>query len=157
MSKLGIEKQLLGSKLTVLLSGTIDEDADFNPLEGLSQPEIIFDFDKVQMLNSCGIREWISFMSKIPSTSKVIYRKCPQIIIEQINMVHGFFREGAVIESFYAPYYCESCDKESKLLLNTSQIKNRKAPVESCPLCKAEGMEFDALEEQYFHFLKNQA
>ncbi|MFP5492808.1 MAG: FmdB family zinc ribbon protein [Bacteriovoracia bacterium] len=156
MSKLKIDKQLLDGKLTVMLAGTIDEDADFLPLEGLSQPEIVFDFQQITLLNSCGIREWISFIAKLPAPTRVTYRRCPQIIIEQINMVHGFFREGAVIESFYAPYYCEKCDKESKLLLNTSQVKNRRAPDAACPHCGADGLEFDALEEQYFHFLKNQ-
>ncbi len=155
MSKLKIEKKLLDSKLTVSLVGTIDEDADFKPLDGLTQPEVIFDFDKVVMLNSCGIREWINFLGKLPAGIKVSYRQCPQIIIEQINMVHGFFREGAVIESFYAPYYCEDCDKESKILLKTEQVKNKKAPKAKCPHCGSENVEFDALEAQYFHFLKN--
>lgn len=157
MSKLRIDKQLLDDKLTILLAGTIDEDADFKPIEGLSQPEVVFDFEGVTLLNSCGIREWISYIAKLPTKTHVTYRKCPQIIIEQINMVHGFFREGAVIESFYAPYYCEKCDKESKLLLQTATVKNRRAPAASCPHCGAEGLEFDALEEQYFHFLKHQA
>ncbi len=154
MSKLTINKQLLDGNLTVLLSGTIDEDADFAPLQGLDQPDVVFDFEKITLLNSCGIREWISFIAKLPERTRVTYRRCPQIIIEQINMVHGFFREGAVIESFYAPYYCEKCDKEAKLLLITGQIKGRKAPEMSCPHCGADGMEFDALPEQYFHFLK---
>lgn len=156
MSKLKIDKQLLEDKLTILLAGTIDEDADFKPIEGLSQPEVVFDFEGVTLLNSCGIREWISYITKLPPQTHITYRKCPQIIIEQINMVHGFFREGSVIESFFAPYYCEKCDKESKLLLLTSTIKNRRAPAASCPHCSAEDMEFDAIEEQYFHFLKNQ-
>lgn len=156
MSKLQIDKQLLDNSLVVMLSGTIDEDADFKILDGLSQPSVIFDFDKVTMLNSCGIREWINFLTKLPPSTQVVYRHCPQIIIEQINMVHGFFREGAIIDSFYAPYYCESCDKEPKILLKTSQVKNKKAPAATCPFCSAEGIEFDALEEQYFHFLKNQ-
>jgi Zn finger protein HypA/HybF involved in hydrogenase expression len=156
MSKLKIDKELLDGVLTAQLAGTIDEDADFTPLQGLSQPSVIFDFHGVTMLNSCGIREWVSFIAKLPPTTRVTYRRCPQIIIEQINMVHGFFREGALIESFAAPYYCEHCDKESKVLLKTSQVQNRKAPTQTCPHCGEANMEFDALEEQYFHFLKNQ-
>jgi len=154
MSKLKIDKELLDGTLNVILAGTIDEDADFTPLQGLSQPKIVFDFHGISMLNSCGIREWVSFINKLPATTRFTYRRCPQIIIEQINMVHGFFREGAVIESFFAPYYCESCSKESKIELKATQVHGQRAPKTSCPHCGANDMEFDALEEQYFHFLK---
>jgi DNA-directed RNA polymerase subunit RPC12/RpoP len=155
MSKLKIDKELLDGTLNVLLAGTIDEDADFAPLHGLTQPKIVFDFHGISMLNSCGIREWVSFLTKLPSTTRFTYRRCPQIIIEQINMVHGFFREGAVIESFFAPYYCADCNKESKIELKATQVHGQRAPKMSCPHCGSSEMEFDALEEQYFHFLKN--
>lgn len=155
MSKLKINKQLVDNKLLVYLSGTIDEDADFKPLDGLTQPQISFDFNDITLLNSCGIREWIGFIQKLPETTILQYQRCPQIIIEQINMVHGFFKSGSQIESFYAPYFCADCDKESKILLTTDKVKNNKAPETTCPNCGVEGMEFDALEEQYFHFLKS--
>jgi DNA-directed RNA polymerase subunit RPC12/RpoP len=67
-------------------------------------------------------------------------------------MVHGFFRKGASIQSFYAPYYCESCGKENKIHLKADQVKNRKAPKMECPKC-GEEMDFDAIEAQYFSFL----
>jgi hypothetical protein len=155
MSKLKINKQLIDNKLIVHLAGTIDEDADFKPLDNLTQPVITFDFNDITLLNSCGIREWIGFIQKLPASTLLHYQRCPQIIIEQINMVHGFFKSGSQIESFYAPYFCPNCDKESKILLTTDKIKNSKAPAATCPHCSAPGLEFDALEEQYFHFLKS--
>jgi anti-anti-sigma regulatory factor len=152
VKRLTINKQILQDELNVELIGAIDEDADFKELEGLEQKTMSFDFDKVTMINSCGIREWIKFLEKVPEAVHVIYRNCPQIIIEQINMVHGFFRSGASIESFYAPYYCESCGQENKIHLKSEQVKNRKAPKMECPKC-AEEMDFDAIEAQYFSFL----
>lgn len=152
MKRLTINKQILQDELNVELIGSIDEDADFKELLGLEQRNISFNFDKVSMINSCGIREWIKFLEKIPETTHVVYNNCPQIIIEQINMVHGFFRKGASINSFYAPYYCEKCGAESKIHLSASQIKNRKAPKIDCPKCGSEA-EFDAIEAQYFSFL----
>lgn len=152
MKRLTINKQILQDELNVELIGAIDEDADFKELLGLEQKTISFDFDKVNMINSCGIREWIKFLEKIPEKTDIVYNNCPQIIIEQINMVHGFFRKGASIESFYAPYYCEKCGKEQKIPLKADQVKNRKAPKMECPKC-AEEMDFDAIEAQYFSFL----
>lgn len=152
MKRLTINKQILQDELNVELIGSIDEDADFKELIGLEQKTISFDFDKVSMINSCGIREWIKFIEKIPETTHIVYNNCPQIIIEQINMVHGFFRKGASINSFYAPYYCEKCSKENKVHLKAEQVKNRKAPKMECPKC-GEEMDFDAIEAQYFSFL----
>jgi DNA-directed RNA polymerase subunit RPC12/RpoP len=153
VKRLQINKQILQDELNVELIGAIDEDSDFNELLGLEQKKISFDFNQVNMINSCGIREWIKFLEKIPSSTNVTYNNCPQIIIEQINMVHGFFRQGASINSFYAPYFCESCDKEVKVHLTADMVKNRKAPKMECPKCGSE-MEFDAIESQYFSFLR---
>lgn len=152
MKRLTINKQVLPNELVIELIGAIDEDADFKELLGLEQKTIVFDFDKVSMINSCGIREWIKFLEKLPEAIHIVYKNCPQIIIEQINMVHGFFRKGASIESFYAPYYCEECGKEHKAPLKAEQVKNRKAPKIDCPVCGKE-MDFDAIEAQYFSFL----
>lgn len=153
MKRLTINKQILQDELNVELIGAIDEDVDFKELLGLEQKTISFDFNQVNMINSCGIREWIKFLEKLPEKSQIIYKNCPQIIIEQINMVHGFFRKGASIQSFYAPYYCEKCGKEAKVHLQTDQVKNKKAPSVDCPHCGAEDIEFDAIESQYFSFL----
>lgn len=152
MKRLTINKQVLQDELNVELIGNIDEDVDFKELSGLEQKNISFDFGQVSLINSCGIREWIRFLETIPEQTHIVYRNCPQIIIEQINMVHGFFRKGASIESFYAPYYCEACSKESKVHLRSEQVKNRKAPKVMCDKC-GEEMEFDAIEGQYFGFL----
>lgn len=153
MKRLTINKQILQDELNVELIGAIDEDSDFKELIGLEQKVVSFDFDKVTMINSCGIREWIKFIEKIPTRSNIVYKKCPQIIIEQINMVHGFLRQGATIASFYAPYYCEKCGKEAKIHIMSDLVKNRKAPAADCPNCGNEGIEFDAIEAQYFSFL----
>ncbi len=153
MKRLTINKQILQDELNVELIGVIDEDSDFTELIGLEQKTVSFNFDKISMINSCGIREWIKFNEQIPAKSNLVYKDCPQIIIEQINMVHGFFRQGAVIESFYAPYYCEKCGKEAKILVKSDQVKNRKAPKADCPHCGDEDIEFDAIEAQYFSFL----
>lgn len=151
--KLNIDTQIIDDKVVVQFSGSIDEDANFDKIQNLNQKIYEFDFDKLQLINSCGIREWISYVEGIPAEAKLIYKNCPQIIIEQMNMVHGFVKKGAEIESFYAPYYCESCDNESKIHLKTSQVVDKKAPVVACPKCGASPMEFDAIEEQYFNFL----
>ncbi|MBL7663530.1 MAG: hypothetical protein JNM93_00240 [Bacteriovoracaceae bacterium] len=152
-NKLELKLQVKDNLVTVQFKGSIDEDATFQEIEKIKANQYNFDFEELKMINSCGIREWIKFIEKLPATAKVIYQKCPQIIIEQMNMVHGFIRKGAEIESFYAPYYDEESDTEHKILLNTADIKNGKAPKIKSPDSGKE-MEFDAIEDQYLRFLK---
>ena len=148
--KMGIKED--GNSALIELEGAINEDIVFDDLKGLNVDKLIFDFDKVTIINSCGIREWINFLGTQES-KKIHYINCRQIIVEQVNMIYGFLPDNGTIDSFYAPYYCEDCDIEKKILLKTPQIVSNKAPSIKCDKCSTE-MEFDALEDQYFRFIK---
>lgn len=136
----------------VIFQGAIDEDADFSELSGLSTGKIIFNLEGVESINSCGIREWIKYQDTIADGTILVYRKCPQVVVEQMNIVNGFVRKGGEIESFYAPYYDEENDEEVKLLITPMQVVGGKAP----EMKNAQGsiLEFDDIEAQYFNFLK---
>ncbi|EQC45587.1 STAS domain-containing protein [Bacteriovorax sp. Seq25_V] len=133
-----------------LLQGQIDEDSTFEEILSSKKSTIIIDFNKVTLINSCGVREWINFLEGVKDCS-ITYKNCPQVVIEQINMVHGFILPNTSIESFYAPYYSEKADDVLKVLLLSSQVVDGKAPkIEQ----DGEELEFDAIEAQYFQFLK---
>lgn len=153
MSNLNIEKSVKGGITELRFSGVINEDAQFSSVGELQTNRIIFDFDQVTAINSCGIREWIEFVDNIEHGVEVTYRNCPQVIIEQINMVSGFITRGASVDSFYAPYFCGECDNEIQLLLLSADLEEGKPPIKKCETCDNE-LEFDALEKQYLRFLK---
>lgn len=152
--KFKVNISLEGDQAIVGLEGIMDEDMSLEKLESIKEGALIFDFSQIKSINSCGIRDWIAFISEKANGAKVVYRNCPKVIIEQMNMVKGFLPENCVIESFYAPFFCESCDHEENVLLVPAQVKGRKAPENiKCSQCGEEGMDFDALPQQYFHFL----
>ena len=153
MSSLEIQITENGSEVEAVFVGQIDEDADFSPLLGVSASTMVFDLGKVSLINSCGIREWIEFQKSLPQETKITYRKCPQVIVEQLNIVKGFIRENSLIESFFAPYYNEAKDEEVKILLTPAQVVEGKAPAMNSS--EGEELEFDEVEMQYFNFLKN--
>lgn len=153
MSGLKIELKEIGSEIEAIFEGQIDEDADFSPITGKSADTMIFNLEKVHLINSCGIRDWIEFQKTLPESMSIIYRKCPQVIVEQLNIVKGFVRENSSIESFYAPYYNEEKDEEIKALLTPGEVVDGKAPVLKDD--KGNELEFDEIEAQYFSFLKN--
>lgn len=151
---LRLETQILDNKLVVEVIGQIDEDSVFEKILSIKQEIYVFNLEKVTLINSCGVREWIDFLEKLPAGSQIIYRNVPQIVVEQINMVQGFVRQGASIESFYAPYYNEKSDEVISILLDADKVRDGKAP--SMKDDSGNELEFDAIEAQYFNFIKQQ-
>jgi DNA-directed RNA polymerase subunit RPC12/RpoP len=141
------------SETLVSINGMIDEDFKYDDLLKINDTTVHFNFDGVTTINSCGIREWIEFLNNFPATTNLSYQNCPQVIIEQLSMVKGFIRDNIKVKSFYAPYFCASCDKESQHLLQLTEVQNLKAPQKSCPYCNIANIEFDNIELQYFRFI----
>lgn len=152
--QLKIETQILENETVININGPVDEDSEFLIIESLTTEVLFFDLNGVTLINSCGVREWINMVERIPESSKIVYRNVPQLVIEQMNMVKGFLTPNSSIESFFAPYYREEDDKIIAKLLKADEIKDGKAPL----VKDEEGneLEFDAIEAQYFNFLNQQ-
>ena len=72
-----------------------------------------------------------------------------------MNMISGFFTKNSTVTSFYAPYFIEDLDEERQMLLRTDEIKDFKAPTMTATVDgETYNLDFDAIEEQYFRFLK---
>ena len=99
----------------IKFEGVIDEDVVFTPYDNFSKPNIIVDLEEVKSINSCGIREWIKWFRGLPNES-LIFKNCPKVIIDQVNMVEGFVPDQSVVESFYVPYYGEESGVEKNVL-----------------------------------------
>ncbi|MEZ4742278.1 MAG: hypothetical protein R3B45_07510 [Bdellovibrionota bacterium] len=146
-------------KTVLIFSGNVDEHFKQEDVPRVESETIIFDLSEVENFNSCGIREWIYLIKDYSNLGKLIFRNCSVTMIDQVNMVPDSIGN-AKIESFYAPYYCESesCCGETNRLIQISEhietLKEKKAPEFNCESC-GKPLEFDALEESYFLFLDN--
>lgn len=159
--KVDVSKE--GPDITISLKGTINEDAKFVPLEGEDSKRLIFDLEQIALINSCGLRNWVQWMAKESPHSQVVYKKCPKQLVDQINILEGFMPRGAIMESFYVPYYCESCGFEENFLAKRgTDYKEGSADspeeltiplVKTCPKCEAR-LEADIVPDKYFKFLK---
>ncbi|MFW5871861.1 MAG: hypothetical protein ACOCUT_02035 [bacterium] len=150
--KVNIENE--GEQGKLFFEGVIDEDFSGDKISSVKFKNYLIDFDKVSMINSCGIREWITYLETIDSQSKITYVNCPPVIVNQMNIVAGFLTPNAKVESFYAPYYDEEEDEEIIKLLKVEDIKDGKAPVLTND--NGEELEFDGIEKQYFNFINLQ-
>ena len=152
MSSLDIKITESGGTILVNLSGQINEDSEMGDLKDLKGKKLILNLKNINHINSCGIREWIEFQKEHLVFDEIEYEECPQVIIEQMNIVAGFIHANGKITTFYAPYYSEGEDKEYKILLSPSEVLDGKAPEKKDD--SGNILEFDEIEAQYFNFLK---
>lgn len=155
-SNLKIERNDESSITRMAMKGIIDEEAKFDGIFANLKPALQINLEAIDLINSCGVREWIHAIQAIPKSTTIVYEKVAPRMIEQANYVANFLGSGTV-ESFFAPYYCPKCKAEVNVLLSTEKMMKSlpaKAPGEKCPTCKT-GMEFDDSEEEYFSFLEN--
>ena len=152
-----VGKKLEGSTLVLDVKGNVDEDANFTPPDLGSSTTVALDLHEVTAINSVGIREWIKWVKTMPASVKLSVRRCPKIIVDQINMVAGFLPAGTVVESFYVPYYADASGNEKMVLFNNgNEFKNGEVfPPGEVKDDAGEVMEMDVIEAKYFKFLKN--
>ena len=147
-----------GDVTYVKLSGVIDEDNELADLsDKIPEGTAIIDLGDVERINSCGVRDWVNWLSKVEEgNTSVVLVECSPAIVAQINLVNNFTGDG-VVKSFYVPYFCPECDEEKVLLVETADMGP--APHEP-PTCRCDEcdlvMDFDDMPDSYFAFLANQ-
>ena len=137
--------------------GDVDESFKYEKVPPpIKNSHIVFEMGELGGLNSCAIREWIHMISSFSKIGSVTYRHCPVLFVDQINMVPEL-KLNSVVESFYAPYYCEKHGEEINKLIGSSEIlqiqEDHGAPSFDCEKCGGH-LEFDAIEESYFSFIE---
>ena len=144
-----------GSLFKVQVVGTIDEDTDFRPYDLAGASTVEMNLDGVKSINSCGIREWIKWITTAGSATRQ-YHSCPKVIVDQINMVHGFLPAQGQVVSFYVPYYSEESDEEKAVLYNNGKEFNDLGLLQKPTVKDGQGkdMDMDVIESKYFKFLK---
>ena len=135
---------------TMAIRGVVDENADLTPLSNIKSKTIILDLSGIERINSMGVQSWIRAMTAFGDEHEVWWEKVSTPMVMQVNMIANF-NGGSRIRSFYAPYYCKSCDTEHRFLLEIEtdfSDRKPKAPQFNCPKCE-NTLEFDDVEEDY--------
>ncbi|MGE5185803.1 MAG: hypothetical protein ACM31C_27270, partial [Acidobacteriota bacterium] len=158
--KLAIEKFADGGITCLKFTGTIDEAFDGKKTARTVEGEtLVLDLGGVKKISSFGIREWVDFIgSAAKHTKSIVLIECAPKVVDQLNMVANFAGGGKVF-SFYAPFRCDYCDSEHRVLLDMAKdfeaIKAMKLAERPCPACK-EGMYFDEDGSTYFSYALGQ-
>ncbi len=144
-----------GDVATYTFEGEMTERFDFKKIEITKCKEVIFNMSQIRSFNSCGIREWVFFMKELEEVDSLSFEECSVSTIDQFNMVPATLGVG-IVNSFYAPYYCEKEDKPLERLIHidssANDLSQGQAPILKCESCSME-LIFDAIEESYFMFI----
>lgn len=143
----------MGDKTHVKLIGSIDEDTDLTPLLKLKNSSVVFHFQEINSINSCGIRTWVNFIREFGGS--IEFQECPPLIVRQMNMVPSFLGK-ARVDSVFVPYVCDGCDNEEMVLVSVEEYKKGTPVPETTPCnkCQSQDMEMDGNVKQYFAFSK---
>ena len=159
-AKLTIEKFADGAISCLKFSGTIDESFDGKKLGRATEGDtLVLDLGGVKKISSFGIREWVDFVSTAGTRTKhLVMIECAPKVVDQLNMVANF-AGGGLIFSFYAPFRCDYCDSEHRVLLELSRdfeaLKSMKLGERPCPACK-DSMYFDDDGSTFFSYVLGQ-
>jgi hypothetical protein len=155
MSKSHFEISPVGAETVVKISGVIDEDTDFSKVDIRAAASLRLDLSGIKSINSCGIRDWIKWLSS-SAAQAVVFHDCPKVIVDQINMVQGFLPANGRVTSFYVPYFCEETDEEKQVLfrLGTEYAEDGGISAPEVLDSSGNGMEMDIVESKYFKFLQ---
>ncbi len=142
------------------LAGTIDEAFEGKRLaESVKSGTLILDLGDIRKVSSFGIREWVDFINGVGKVAqRIILVECAPKIVDQLNMVANFAGIGRVY-SFYAPYHCDYCDRDDRVLLQADRdhelIKSMKPAQRACASC-GEMQYFNEDPITYFSYLAGQ-
>lgn len=149
-----VAKEQKGTALVVRLSGSIEENVNFEQLIGPPPAELHIVCKEVTRINSVGVKAWIKYFSGAQAKgTKIRFQECSTAIVEQINLISNFIA-GGVVESIYVPFSCSSCQSELVGLFKAEDLKklNFKMPELKCTKCSGKAV-FDDIPEEYFAFL----
>jgi anti-anti-sigma regulatory factor len=139
----------------VKLAGIIDEDNGLSALvDRIPAGKAAIDLSEIKRITSYGVRDWVNWLGKIEKQgAKVVLVGCSPAIVAQFNLVADF-TGGSTVKSFFVPYVCHRCDRETVHLVEVADLGRPPyaAPARKCQTC-ASALEFDDVEERYFAFL----
>jgi anti-anti-sigma regulatory factor len=145
--------------------GRVSEDVGFDSalkaVVGVAPKQVMLDLSKVTGINSSGVRSWIQFVAKLQAKVDCQFIGMSDIFVEQANMIPNMLGQPhTLVLAFNAPYSCPNCNAEFVEVLKPRDVKvaggKFVAPSFKCQNC-SNPLEFDAVEAEYFSFLKNRA
>lgn len=151
MSKFEFEIKSSEDVTEIKISGHLDENFIHTEYQIPSSKRVIFDLEKLEGINSCGIRDFINLLKDIPDSTSVEYEKCPPLFIQQVNIVNGFLSTQKKVVSLYAPYIGIDDEEEINHFIDVRSLNP--SQIEKTIIINGKEYEFDGILDKYFRFM----
>lgn len=137
----------------IILQQNLTERSNFDGLTGQLAKEVFFDLRHLALINSVGVSRWIAFLRQMPDSVVYHLAHCSVAFCAQASFVPDMVGRGDVI-SFYAPYYCPTCDCDLERELHAASLQQSgDVPAMPCPTC-GQDLVFEDVPERYLSFLR---
>jgi anti-anti-sigma regulatory factor len=159
-AKIAIDKYAEGGIVCLKFAGTIDESFEGKKLAAtIKAKTLVLDLADIKKISSFGIREWVDFVKAVGNhTDEIVLIECAPKVVDQLNMVGNFAGKGRCF-SFYAPFRCDYCDNDARVLFQLDRdwdvIKSMKPAERGCDKC-GEPQYFDEDPTTYFSYVVGQ-
>jgi hypothetical protein len=110
-----------GKLLRLSVSGGIDENFAPPAIDYAAFRELVIDWSGVDYINSLGIRAWISWNQLIPSSLRLIYERCPPLVVDQMAQIASLVPPSLAVRSMQLAYWCPSCKTDSLVVFGAEK------------------------------------
>lgn len=137
----------------VSLSGRLSTSIQFPEI--IHTKNIVMDCSALTSINSSGVKAWIHWVSSLRQ-SKIFLENCPAFMVIQFGQVGGFLTDNMTVGSFFVPYFSEETSEAKTVLYRKGTEYTDDGTMMWPEVRDSAGniMEVDAIESQYFSFLK---
>ncbi len=104
------------------LEGIIDESFEYGLIIESEKDQVDLDLEKITFMTSIGIRKWLDMVEEV-TPKRIVLHNCSVSFIRQISLIVEL-NQNVQIDSFYLPYICSKCDKESDQKVSWSILEN---------------------------------
>jgi hypothetical protein len=140
--------------VTYRFKGDVADSFKHRDVPRMKSKIIMLDLGGITNFNSCGVREWVYLIRDLGNLGSLVFVNCSIAMVDQFNMVPESVGR-AHVQSFYAPYVCETHGDLEQLIDAESErntIENDQIPERLCDACR-KPLIFDAMPDSYFLFL----
>lgn len=148
---------------TLVFEGIMDEETSITDLNtamtkltsGGVKPPVTVDFSAVPYANSIAVVVWLKFI--IAAKVMFKYVNAPVWLVNQFNMIGGYFESASFVESLQTPFFCPKTQESRSITIHLGKdipILKDYTGFEF-PVIELEGKEYemDVSPPRYFSFI----